>query len=1855
LSTAPVIAVPAFPGAEGFGASATGGRGGAVYHVTNLNDSGAGSFRDAVSASGRTVVFDVGGIIRLASDVSVSSNVTIAGETAPGEGICLYGRSISLSSHSNIIMRYLRIRQGISGDSGNKALGMDSSSNIIIDHCTIQWGRWDDLGITNGSHDITLQYCIIAEGINPQSFGALIDSVTNITLSHNLWISNESRNPKAKGTIQFINNVVYDWAGTGLCGGHSAADHYLDVIGNAFIAGPSSNDRFAGQFTATDHVYQSGNLVDLDRDGALNGLLAADADFHRASESGYTYPTFEAAPAMSPGIPVTVDSAAVAYHKVVAEAGCSLHRDAVDQRLISELTSLGLQGHTIPHADPRGEALVGGLGAVTGGLAAKDTDNDGMPDWWEQAAATDPLTPDHNADSNGDGYTNLENYVNALAHTGTLDASIDTVVDDTGASASDGITSDNGIVLRGTAVAGASVTVSRVDLGEIGTVAADATGHWEFDYSGTTLVDRPYAFQAVVALAGGGTSTPTPAFVVTVDTTPAAAPAITSIAASPAMTITGTSEPGSTVSVMIDGGGVVGTAVADGIGNWNAPYTGPALAPGVYTFTARAVDVAGNAGAESPPYSVDTSLAAPVFTAIVTDSGASSADNYTNDGTLVFNGTSFAGATVTLTRAGVGVIGTTTAGGAGTWSFDYTGTTLPAGIHTFTATASNGGPASPASAPLSVTVDTTRPKVSSIARQDPGTSATTASTLVFRVAFAEPVTGVTLNAFSLTLGSGVTATLSALSPVDAATYDVTVTGATGDSTVRLDAKSSGTGIVDQAGNAMNTGFTSGQTYTLRLPGSGVWSSTQSGDAWSDPANWEDGIVATGAGATADFTHLSDDFVVQLDTPRTVGRLVFGDPGMSDAALWTLSDNGSGGNVLTLDGPTPNLHVNAVATSGGDTVDVPSAADSPTTLDVVLAGSKGFTKTGIGTLVIAKPATITGPLTISKGIVQVGPGGSLEPSSVAISTSQQLRIAGGTFTTTGDVTWNSGTGTGLIVSSGTGTFQRILPSNTRNSFVRVTGGTFSATEINFPRSGDSESQALAAGIQISGGDSTIGSVGLGTNNSWGAMTISGGNITVTGAVQVGFQVTSGRGGDVVVSGGEFNVTNASTGLILARNPITDSPSRANNSNQIAKFTITGGVSNVARLALGYDATSSGGSGTVSLTNGELNIGSGGIVKNGTSGMNTSITLHSGVLGAMAAWTTSHAIVVDGTPSTLAIRAGSASDERFDVALAGALTGTGGFAKTGGGTLVLSANETYGGATEINAGSLRVLGALASGGDVVSINSGGTLSGDGTIDRTVVLNDGGTLAPDGATSAATLTATSLTWNGGGSFACDLGASGNSDALAISGALTKGAAGTYAVAFTAGSGFAAGNTYTVATFAATDFVAHDFTATGLPAGTGALFEVKDTSLEVRIQARPHVTSPTDVTGTYGAPLTYVATATETPVTFSATGLPAGLTLDPTSGIVSGTPAAAGPFTVAITATNTAGSDTIPVTFDIAKAVAPVSIGTAGKSLVHRSYDGTPKTPDITTEPAGLTATFTYNGSPTPPTLPGTYVVVATIDDPNYQGSAQGTLVITITALVRHAPALNGDIDGSMQVLSPENVTLNGSTVISGDVLVPGTPSVMINGAAILGGTRDEMGDAAPANYRVTLNGHAMARYVVRRVNPIAMPTVAAPHAPTGSRTIVLTAHSAPVDDFTTVRNLTVIGDVGAVAIPPGAYGIFTVSGNSTLVLGNAGETEPAVYELQGLVLNGSAGISVVGPVTLRLGNGVVINGGVGSAADPSLLSVEMNSGGVILNGNAVLHGTVVAPNGQVSINGNAELHGRVTADRLTINGNAVLEDAP
>lgn len=408
------LAAPlAFPGAEGFGAAVTGGRKGQVCHVTTLADSGTGSLRDCVSGSNRIVVFDISGVIAIASPlVTAGDNITIAGQSAPGNGVTVYGNGSSFSNRTNIIVRYMRFRQGINSGSGTKAVNITDGQNMIFDHVSVQWGRWDNFGITGTSSTVTLQNSIIGEGLNPQRFGSIVDSAHDITIAHNLWIDNESRNPKFKANGQYINNVVYDWgAGGGLIGGHSGADWYEDIINNYFIAGPSAVDGFLTFYASTDHVYNTGNLVDVNKDGQLNGRAVVSADF-----AGDTPPTFETAAHNQPSVPVTVVSAADAYARVLAQAGTCLNRDAVELRLIGQLSSLGTKGTVIDMAAD--ESSVGGQPTMTQVKRPTgfDTDGDGIPDTWETAHGLNPNSAsDGNGDYTGDGYTNIEKYLNELA------------------------------------------------------------------------------------------------------------------------------------------------------------------------------------------------------------------------------------------------------------------------------------------------------------------------------------------------------------------------------------------------------------------------------------------------------------------------------------------------------------------------------------------------------------------------------------------------------------------------------------------------------------------------------------------------------------------------------------------------------------------------------------------------------------------------------------------------------------------------------------------------------------------------------------------------------------------------------------------------------------------------------------------------------------------------------------------------------------------------------------------------------------------------------------------------------------------------------------------------------------------------------------------------------------------------------------------------------------------------------------------------------------------------------------------------------------------------------------------------
>jgi hypothetical protein len=395
----------AFPGALGFGKKATGGRGYAVYHVTNLNDTGAGSFRDAVSASNRIVVFDVGGYVLLTTAVSAKSNLTIAGQTAPGDGIGFQGFEVSFNAASNVIVRYVRFRQGlIDPDWRKSGINLLNGSNMIFDHISIEFAQYNNIDAV-GATNITMQYSINADPTH-QQFGAHTEGGGFFTWYANLWANAHGRLPLAKANTQFVNNVAYNYQ-YAYCAGDTGGANWHDIIDNYFIAGPSTNapgDDFY-QMNAGQTVYASGNLLDSNADGTLNGT--------DAGQPGGTTKATKANSTDTASLPTT--SAAAAYADVLANAGAwPKKRDQVDSLVVADVKSLGKSGKL--WTDQNATGLTNqGYGTLAGGTAPVDTDKDGMPDAWETKYGLNPNDPsDATGDFDKTGYTNIEKYINGI-------------------------------------------------------------------------------------------------------------------------------------------------------------------------------------------------------------------------------------------------------------------------------------------------------------------------------------------------------------------------------------------------------------------------------------------------------------------------------------------------------------------------------------------------------------------------------------------------------------------------------------------------------------------------------------------------------------------------------------------------------------------------------------------------------------------------------------------------------------------------------------------------------------------------------------------------------------------------------------------------------------------------------------------------------------------------------------------------------------------------------------------------------------------------------------------------------------------------------------------------------------------------------------------------------------------------------------------------------------------------------------------------------------------------------------------------------------------------------------------------
>ena len=258
---------------------------------------------------------------------------------------------------------------------------------------------------------------------------------------------------------------------------------------------------------------------------------------------------------------------------------------------------------------------------------------------------------------------------------------------------------------------------------------------------------------------------------------------------------------------------------------------------------------------------------------------------------------------------------------------------------------------------------------------------------------------------------------------------------------------------------------------------------------------------------------------------------------------------------------------------------------------------------------------------------------------------------------------------------------------------------------------------------------------------------------------------------------------------------------------------------------------------------------------------------------------------------------------------------------------------------------------------------------------------------------------------------------------------------------------------------------------------------------------------------------------------------------------------------------------------------------------------------------------------------------------------------AVVRHAPAINGTFDGSIQQLLGEPVTLDTGARITRDLLVPGTPAVVAGPQASYAGTVDGSGSTTPSGYQISLNGNAAVRNVVQRTDPVSFPTVTAPATPAGTRIVTIAVPTDSPGSFATLRDLTLKKNAGQIAVPAGAYGNFTADSGSGLTLGMAGAKQPAVYSFQQLILTGTAKIQLVGPAVVTLGGGLTFTGSVGAGAHPQWLQLNLAAGDLTIGGGGILYGVAVVPAGTATINNGGRLVGGIVADRLAVNAGATV----
>jgi pectate lyase len=407
-------ALLAFPGAEGSGCETTGGRGREVRYVTNLNDDGPGSLREAVRDGNCTIVFGVSGTIDLQSRLVIrATNLTIAGQTAPGSGICLRGRELVIGG-SNIIVRFLRLRPGDIRREECDALTVWDANRVIIDHCSLSWSTDSLNDVVRDSTNVIVQWCILAEPLNESvhhkgahGYGTGWGSGPGAgnSFHHNLLAHCNSRAPRIgsekNALVDVRNNVIYNTGGGWAYGGEQAR---VNFVGNFFKPGPDTKhpDQIFRLSSPQTRMYVRDNVVDAQPSVSRDNTVGIAADKGVDASAALVAEPF--------AIPsVRLQQAQRAYELVLEHAGAVLpSRDAVDERIVAEVRAG--TGRIIDS-----QSDVGGWPDLASTPPPNDSDGDGMPDQWERKQGLDAANADDGPQTASDGYTNLEHYLNELA------------------------------------------------------------------------------------------------------------------------------------------------------------------------------------------------------------------------------------------------------------------------------------------------------------------------------------------------------------------------------------------------------------------------------------------------------------------------------------------------------------------------------------------------------------------------------------------------------------------------------------------------------------------------------------------------------------------------------------------------------------------------------------------------------------------------------------------------------------------------------------------------------------------------------------------------------------------------------------------------------------------------------------------------------------------------------------------------------------------------------------------------------------------------------------------------------------------------------------------------------------------------------------------------------------------------------------------------------------------------------------------------------------------------------------------------------------------------------------------------